>query len=192
MTVRPTTWLLALLAACSGGSEPEDTAIDAAIDSATTGAVTFRLSYQSDVPDSIFVQSSTEAGGQGWLTVRTAAGAPLDILDDCGVCDCGQCGACPVCGLAQPEVVEIAHGAHLDWTWDAVVHALGSCSAGGPSCEQPQALPAGSYIARFCWSWSSDGVGPGHHVGPLTCADQPFSWPLPAAAPVEHALCACG
>lgn len=179
-------------AACSdGGARAQP---DAALDAAAGGAITFRLSYDSDVPDPIYVQSGTEVGGQGWLTVHPAGGgAPLDILDDCGVCNCGACDPCPVCGIAQPQVDAIARGAHLDWTWDATTFAAGTCTTGGRACEQPTPLPAAAYLARFCWSLTTDGVGPGHHVGALTCADQPFTYPLAAGAPpVEHHECACG
>lgn len=184
--------VLCLVAACSGGDHA-DPVIDAAIDAPPgSTSVTFRLSYESDVPDSIFVQSGTESGGQGWVTIRTAAGAPLTFVHDCGVCNCDECGACAVCGIGQPVVTEIGRGMHLDWTWDARLFAAGVCPGNGLACETGSALPAGNYVARFCWSWSADGVGPGHHIGPVSCADEPFTWPLPAAAPVEHALCACG
>ena len=80
------------LIACSGGGGAS--AVDAVtIDTPVVAPdpVTFRLSYQSDVPDSIYVQSGTEAGGQGWLSVRPAGGGPaLVILDDCGRCDCAR------------------------------------------------------------------------------------------------------
>lgn len=181
------------LAGCGGGQDQP--VIDApTLDAAPPEAITFRLSYQSDVPDSIFVQSGTGAGGQGWLTIHPVGGGPaLAILDDCGLCDCASCGSCPVCGQAQPEVTELARGTALDWSWDVRVFERETCSTSNLTCERATFLAPGDYIARFCWSLTSDGVGPNHHVGPLVCADEPLVFPRPAAAPpIEHAECACG
>ena len=184
--------ILVILAAC--GSSNDEPVIDAAVDAPLTGgSVRFRMSYQSDVPDSIFVQSGTELGGQGWLSVRSPGGSDLAILDNCGLCNCDSCDPCPVCGAGQPEVTEILRGGHLDWTWDGHVFALATCASGSNACEDARMVPAGRYLAHFCWSFTSDGVGPNHHVGPLTCADEPFMLPDALhAEPVEHALCACG
>ncbi|MEZ4400881.1 MAG: hypothetical protein R3B06_12725 [Kofleriaceae bacterium] len=187
----------ALIAACGGGGEPAtiDATVDtSSIDAAPAAPVTFRLSYQSDVPDSIFVQAGTEVGGQGWLAVLAPGGDMLTILDSCGLCDCAACGQCPVCGIGQPVVTELPRGASIDWTWDARVFTAGTCAASSMACETAATLAPGAYVARFCWSATSDGVGPGHHVGPLQCADEPFVYPPPAGpvVPVEHVECACG
>lgn len=185
--------VVVLLAAC--GDDRAVVAVDA---TPAPDRLTFRLSYRSDVPDSIYVQDGTEAGGQAWLTVRPVGGDALAILDDCGRCDCASCDACAVCGIGLPVVVEIPHDTHLDWSWDTAVYRPGTCPTSGQSCEHAEPLPAGDYLARFCWSFQSDGVGPGHHVGPLTCADEPFPFPPPAESPpappppIEHAFCACG
>ena len=155
----------------------------------------FRLSYDSDVPDSIFVQSGTELGGQGWLTVHPAGGGDLRILGDCGRCDCDACDPCAVCGAGLPEVIEIPRGGHHDWTWDTRAYADATCPTTGGACEAAAVVAPGAYVATFCWSFTSDGVGVGHHVGPLTCADEPFVIPVTPPGPptvVEHAFCACG
>lgn len=181
---------VAALAGCGDDQGPGT--VDAA---PTPTSLIFRLSYQSDIADSIYVQGGTEAGGQAWLTVRPVGGDALPILDDCGVCACADCGACAVCGLGLPVVVEIARGAQLDWIWDASVYHPATCPSSSLGCERAEPLPAGAYLARFCWSWEADGVGTGHHVGPVTCADEPFAFPPPAAsppAPITHAVCACG
>jgi hypothetical protein len=184
---------LAGLGACGeGDASSVDAALDAAADAPVVpGPLIFRLSYRSDVPDSIFVQSGTELGGQGWLSVRTPGGDALAILDDCGRCNCDACDPCAVCGAGLPEVTEIPADGHLDWTWDARVFGAGTCPTSGMACEASTPLAPGAYVARFCWSWTSDGVGSGHHVGPLVCRDEPFTFP-PAAQPIEHEECACG
>ena len=175
-----------------GGGGTDVLSVDASDDAVAAGPVTFRLSYQSDVSDSIFVQSGTEFGGQGWVRVRTVAGTDLPILDDCGRCDCASCDACAVCGVGRPEVTAVASGAAIEWTWDGNLFNSGNCPMTGIGCETAVPLPAGNYVAVFCWSWMSDGVGPDHHVGNLTCGDVPFVYPLPAATVVEHHECACG
>lgn len=196
IVARPPSWChgsaalaIAFLAACGDGSQAPP--IDAP---PTPTTLTFRLSYRSDVPDSIYVQSGTELGGQGWLTVRTLAGVDLTILDDCGVCNCDSCDPCAVCGAGRPEVTEIPRDGHLDWTWDTRVFGPGTCAGTGGTCEASTAIAPGPYLARFCWSTTTDGVGPGHHVGALTCAEEPFDVAPagPPPAPVEHEECACG
>jgi hypothetical protein len=181
---------LALLAAC-GDDDGAAPSIDAA---PAATSVTFRLDYRSDVPDSIFVQSGTEAGGQGWLTVRDGTGDTLAILDDCGVCNCDACDPCAVCGVGRPEVTEIPRDGHVEWSWEGTVFSSTTCATGGLGCEAATPPPAGSYSAHFCWSTIADGVGPDHHVGPLTCADQTFELTPagPSPATVVHEECACG
>lgn len=186
------TGVVIALVGCGGGDDAA--AVDAAVDGPLPGSLTFRLAYDSDVPDSIFVQSATGFGGQGWLTVRPVGGAELAILDDCGRCNCDSCDPCAVCGVGLTEVTEIPRGGHLDWTWDTSVFGAGTCAGTGGSCERATPLAPGAYLARFCWSFTSDGVGVGHQIGPVTCADEAFSFP-PAASPpppIEHAECACG
>lgn len=174
-----------------GGRESPDSAVVESDAETPTTTLTFRLSFRTDAaPESIFVQESTESGGPAWLTVQTPDGRTLHIVDDCAICGCDECGSCPVCGAAQPVVVEIPAPTSHDFVWDAVTHPREACGA-GQSCERVAPLPPGHYVAVMCYSTTSDGVGPDHHVGETTCDSVEFDYP-DADGLVERSVCFCG
>lgn len=188
--------LAVALAGC-GGDDDGGVIVDAAVgtpDAPLSERVVFRLAYDSDVDDMIYVQTGTEAGGQGWLRVLDGAGSELRILDDCGQCNCDQCDPCAVCGAGLPVVTAIPRGGSVEWSWDYRVFGGGTCATTGQSCEAASLVAQTSYTARFCWSYTASGVGTGHQVGELVCANEPFTFgpQPPAEQQVLHEECACG
>lgn len=165
-----------------------------------TGLV-FRLSFRSDVggADAIYAQESTSSReGPGWLSVRTSSGAPLELVGRCDLCECSasstSCSSCPRCG-PPPDLVRALSGSGevIEHHWDLLVHETGTCDAGELAlcAATPTLALPGDYVATFCWSDTSTGVGLGQTIGASSCQDVPFRLPDEDGV-VEDAVCFCG
>lgn len=178
-------FLVAIAISVLACSAPESTEADAgttadagtSADAGAPGSITFRLRFVSDIPESIYLQTSGLAGHPEWITTLDAGANALKMFRPCEVCECGACDQCGVCGAAMPMVEAIESGADKTLEWTAVTFPWGSCSQ-GRSCYRSSLLEPGGYTARFCWGSAADGTGPGHSIVGITCADVPFTFPV--------------
>lgn len=155
----------------------------------------FELSYATDTPggnDVIYAQSGAEPE---WIRIFDATGAEVRARASCGLCPCDSCGNCPVCGQGIPLAEPLQAGQSVRWRWDTQTHPLSRCATGGAACEASVTLPAGTYVARFCYGRSIIGIGPGGtQVQDVVCQDVPFRWPnvdVPDGV-IRHRVCDCG
>ncbi len=156
---------------------PESRDAAPSIDAPPPSPMTFRLSYDPSIPsppdDSIYVEFGCS---QGWVRVIDSEGAPIAIDSDCGICRCDACDGCAVCDCAL-LIEEIPADDSRDHAWDGVTHpsrAMDGCGI----CVFDSTLPAGTYTARFCYSFA--------YGGPQECADEVFDYP--SATVVEHVV----
>lgn len=155
----------------------------------------FELSYATDTPggsDVIYAQNGAEPE---WIRIFDATGAEVRARASCGLCPCDSCGNCPICGQGIPLAEPLQAGQAARWRWDTQTHPLSRCATGGAACEASLTLPAGTYVARFCYGRSIIGVGPGGtQVQDVVCQDVPFRWPnvdVPDGI-IRHRVCDCG
>ncbi|WP_373047461.1 hypothetical protein [Vulgatibacter sp.] len=145
---------------------------------------TFELRRAASAGDAIYVQRSSEAGAPAWLELRAPDGTAVRFVEPCDLCPCDACG-CGVCGAAMPVVDELAPGASISFDWDGAFFPRSTCPGSSVACVDESPATAGTWTARFCWSTTTDGVGNGHHVGALDCAEATFRVPA-AGTTVAH------
>ena len=156
--------------------------------SAPTSTV-FRLSFISDIPESIWANETDVAWDGGhWLSIYRG-GTTIRKAKACEICSCDQCPNCPVCGAPCPTATEIASGAHLDWTWSGLEYPSSTCPASpSDTCLAETVAPPGDYVAWFCWGTGFDGTPPcPAEVTDVVCAEVPFQHPDPDGL-VEHVV----
>lgn len=204
---------LLLLGACGASTSP---LVEAPVDAGGADAgrldggadagpppvgLVFRLSFRSDVgaADVLYAQeSSSSREGPGWLSVRAADGTALELTGRCDLCECPASGtaclSCPRCG-PPPDIVRALSGAggSIEHLWDGRAHTTGTCDLGELAlCAAPPAsAPPGDYVATFCWSGTTSGVGLGQTIGISSCDEVPFHLP-DADGIIEDAVCFCG
>jgi hypothetical protein len=202
---------LAMLAGCGASTSPLVETVDVdgglAVDAGrrdagpSTDGLVFRLVFRSDVgsADTFYVQEATSAReGPGWLTVRTAAGANVELEGRCDICDCptsgGSCLDCPRCG-PPPDIVRGLSGVGdvIEHRWDLRVHDTGTCASVELAlCSAaPTVAPPGDYVATFCGSGTTSGIGPGQVIGTPECVDVAFHLPDDDGI-VGDVVCWCG
>lgn len=192
-----TTWVLALAAAaalpaCGGRTESADGDGDTDADgdgSPAAEPITFRLHLVSDVPETLYVDvtdASRPTGGHFLAILR--GDEPIRKGDECASCPCDDCW-CAICGAPEPTVAELSTGGSVEWVWDGLERAAGTCDDGSAGrCEDEAPAPAGEYVARFCWSATVVGTPPAPaEIEGETCADEPFTIPEPDGL-VEHMI----
>jgi len=172
-----------------GGSVPDSGVDDAGDDAGPPpNTILFRLSFISDVPESIWVNQTDSAwlAGGHWLTI-TRGGATIRKAPACEQCMCDACPNCPICGAPCPTVDEVASGSSVEWEWSGLEYPSVPCPADqSQSCQQPTTAPAGSYSARFCWGLSYEGTPPcPAEITSEACQEVPFTVPDPDGL-VEH------
>ena len=157
---------------------------------ATTGpsAVRFRLTLGADVEPPVYVQVVGQDAQPGWVRVARS-GERIYLRERCEVPDCGASPA--VCGASVPVVRDVvARGATrtIDVEWDGAMSFVDPASR----CERRTPVPAGDYVATFCYSrqvelaGGSDGADLQGVLRQPTCRDVPFS--LPGSSDVQLSL----
>jgi hypothetical protein len=123
-----------------------DVGIDVGSD-LSPGTVTLRLRLAAGVS---YCDQGTYCGGTSHISIRTAAGAPLNTVQsfiDCPTaCDTCQRPPCP--GIACIE-----QGIPVkdeERTWDGRYWELSSCGSPSTQCLRPRFAPRGRYIAHMC------------------------------------------
>ncbi len=141
---------------------------------AVPAPVSFGISYTTDIPESVWVQSGDDLGLPGWVDVRDDDDLPVWLFDRCDIPICDEGGG--ACGQALPQVLDVTQGGYggqVFVTWDGHRRAL---VASGDCLERVPA-PPGDYVARFCFGWSVTEPGPGGEVLDPWCEEVPFTLP---------------
>ncbi|MBN1606116.1 MAG: hypothetical protein JW940_05760 [Polyangiaceae bacterium] len=135
--------------------------------------VTFGLTYLTDTPVYVYVQSNAGDGYPGWASV-THDGEPVNIFGGCrpncdgsNVRDCGS-GE----GAAAPIVNRDDQGsAYL--TWDGYLYEYDV----GNDCEIRTPASAGAYQVQMCFGYDANTTDSGDWVIDPTCVTQDFTLP---------------
>jgi hypothetical protein len=122
------------------------------------------------------------------VTILDAAGQPVETYapscsTSCASCELTSCPAVPCFPSMLP--------ATNDTTWDGTMAMASTCGK-HLACSQPEAAPAGHYVARMCATpgdlTTADGGFPATctATGSMECVDVPFD--LPGPSPVVGTL----
>lgn len=152
--------------------------------------VLFRLSFISDVEESIYVDETSPSwlSTGFWLGIVWPDGVNARKAPACELCMCDSCPNCPVCGAPCDTVTEIPTGESTEWLWDGMRYRTAECPSAPEPCQQPEAAPAGSYTAEFCWGLTYEGELPcPAQVVEVHCADVSFTYP-DSDGLVEHVV----
>ena len=141
---------------------------------ATTPAPVFMgLRFLSDIPESLYVQSTTAEGIPGWVeVVHDRESYPL--FDPCGVEFCGE--PTTSCDAVVPQVADVSSGnatgdVHL--VWDGKLRTFDA----EQGCTERVAAEPGDYEARFCWGFATEESEDGTTITLPQCTDVPFEYP---------------
>lgn len=171
------------------GGEEQSTAVpDASAQPTTTTTTTspppttvlFRLSFISDVDESIYVDETSPSwlSTGFWLGIVWPDGVSARKAPACELCMCDSCPNCPICGAPCDTVTAISTGGSTEWLWDGMRYPTAECPSAPEPCQQPEAAPAGSYTAEFCWGLTYEGTLPcPAEVVDVHCADVSFNYP---------------
>jgi hypothetical protein len=135
--------------------------------------VTFTFRFVSDIPESVWVDSTFNQS----LVVVTRDGTELGLGNACG-CACDRCPACPQCDAPCPSVTEVPAGGTATYDWSGAEAVQRSCPASPASrCTEMVSAPAGDYVVRFCWGTGFEADDCGDVLTSVECAEVPFTLP---------------
>lgn len=142
------------------------------------GAVTFGFEYLSDLPESVYVQSSDPYGNPAWLHV-TKAGEAVRLFDDCAHVKCDS--EPTTCDASQRVARSITRGSastgvygSVYATWDGYIRSSTTTQT-GECIVETQAAP-GNYQVEICYGLSTvDNAGA--EVENPTCVTRDFTYP---------------
>lgn len=103
------------------------------------------------------VMATDFRGHPGWFTVENADGEELQLLDDCGICNCADLNMCAVCGMAMPEALTLEEGDKVDFHWSGTAWSEGVGLT--QPCESEHGTGRGPFSVELCWgeAISADG-----------------------------------
>jgi hypothetical protein len=172
LRVRPSSVLIFLammpVMNCAGGTPAAERAT----------SIRFAIELTADAEGPIYVLLSGADDQPGWIRA-SHAGARVYFKERCDIPDCGVDPA--VCGAAIPLVRNLASSADersIEFVWDLTTSVRDSVSG----CETREAVPPGTYTARFCFSREAELQGQGDvtrgvmgRVVSPTCVDREFT-----------------
>ena len=133
--------------------------------------VVFTFEHDSDIPESVYVQSSDSYGLPTWVTVKKDD-LSLIIFDRCDLPVCGE--ETGVCGEAIHRVEDVTGGEYegeISLTWDGYIRVdEGDCWSHVPA--EP-----GEYTAEFCFGYQFIEGDPHVDVVNPQCYETQFTYP---------------
>lgn len=155
----------------SGGDVTEDTRRDVPTDVIETHPINIILTNLNPT-ESIYVQTSNQAGIPTWYGLFDSNRNPVVIHEDCSACNCPEV-SCPSCGAAIPTVQELRPSQEITATWTAT--RWEDSSYRGQACEWEVELNTGdAYYMQFCWTHDAPGPDGNLPIANMSCTQVPF------------------
>jgi hypothetical protein len=155
----------------SGSDVTEDTRRDVPTDVIETQPINIILTNLNPT-ETIYVQTSNQAGVPTWYGLFDANRNPVVIHDSCAECNCPET-SCGVCGAALPTVQELRPSQEITATWTAT--RWEDSSYRGQACEWEVELTAGdSYFMQFCWTREAPDAEGNLPIANMSCTQVPF------------------
>jgi len=155
----------------SGSDVTEDTRRDVPTDVIETHPINIILTNLNPT-ETIYVQTSNQAGNPTWYGLFDGNRNPVVIHDDCSACNCPEV-SCGVCGAALPTVQELRPSQEITTTWTAT--RWEDSSYRGQACEWEVELTTGdSYYMQFCWTHDAPDADGNLPIANMSCTQVPF------------------
>jgi len=155
----------------SGSDVTEDTRRDVPTDVIETHPINIILTNLNPT-ETIYVQTSNQAGNPTWYGLFDGNRNPVVIHDDCSACNCPEV-SCGVCGAALPTVQELRPSQEITTTWTAT--RWEDSSYRGQACEWEVELTTGdSYFMQFCWTHDAPDADGNLPIANMSCTQVPF------------------
>lgn len=155
----------------SGSDATEDTRRDVPTDVIETYPINIILTNLNPT-QSIYVQTSNQAGIPTWYGLFDSNRNPVVIHDSCAACNCPETN-CGVCGAAIPTVQELRPSQEITATWSAT--RWEDSSYRGQACEwEVELTPGDSYFMQFCWTHDAPDADGNLPIANMSCTQVPF------------------
>lgn len=142
----------------------------------TPPLLTLGLSYSTDIPEDVWIQSGDAYGLPDWVHV-SRDGQRLVLFDRCDLPVCGEGGG--VCGQAFQTVTNLtntSYGGDAYLTWDGLMRVEDPENG----CWKREVAPPGEYEVEACFAWAAEETDVGTVVKDPFCVKQTFSLPADA------------